>query len=126
VLENRVLRKIFGPSWKKWESGESCVKKAYELCLSSIVIRVIKPKRKRWAGNLEHMWEKRNIACFGGENGIPCTWKTHIKLVMEFRDFENGNCKNKLQRKTDKHDVGNTKKNKRKKKKGRKENKPYK
>jgi hypothetical protein len=46
------------------------------------------------------MGEKINIMAFGGENGMPSyKWRTHIKLIMAFRDLENGNWKKRLRRK---------------------------
>jgi hypothetical protein len=45
VFENMVLRKIFGPSRKKQETGENFVKKAYDFYRSPNIIRLIKPKR---------------------------------------------------------------------------------
>jgi len=57
VLENRVLRKIFGPKRGK-ETGEWRIlhkKKLHELYLSPNIIRVIKSRRIRWAQNVARM-----------------------------------------------------------------------
>jgi hypothetical protein len=62
VLENRVLRRIFGPKrdevtgeWRKLHNKE--LRDLY--CLPSI-IRIIKSRRVRWAENVARMGEKRN------------------------------------------------------------------
>jgi hypothetical protein len=62
VIENRVLRGIFGPkrdevigSWRKLHNEE-----LYNLyCLPSI-IRIMKSRRMRWAGHVARMDDKRN------------------------------------------------------------------
>jgi hypothetical protein len=62
VFENRVLR-LFGPKrdemtgeWRKVHMEELRI-----LCSSLIhIIRMIKPRRMRWAGNVARMEEKRN------------------------------------------------------------------
>jgi hypothetical protein len=63
VFENRVLRRIFGhkrdevaEEWRKLHSGE--LHSSYS---SPYIIRQIKSKRMRWAGNLVHMGEGRNV-----------------------------------------------------------------
>jgi hypothetical protein len=59
VLENRVLRRIFGQkmdegtrSWRKLHNEE-----LHNLYSSLSIIRMIKSRRMRWAGN---------VACMGG------------------------------------------------------------
>ena len=59
VFENRVLRRIFGPKkdevtgeWRKLHTVE-----LNDLYLPNI--RVMKPIRKRWAGHVAHMGEKK-------------------------------------------------------------------
>jgi hypothetical protein len=54
VFENRVLRKIFGPTgdevteeWRKCHNEE-----LHDLYSSPSIVRVIKPKRMRWAGHV--------------------------------------------------------------------------
>jgi hypothetical protein len=62
VCENRLLRKIFGPereegqgTWRKLQNKE-----LHNLHASTEIIRVIKPRRVRWAGLVELMGEMRN------------------------------------------------------------------
>jgi hypothetical protein len=62
VFENRVLRRIFGPKrdevmggWRKPHN-----EKLHNLCSLPSTIRMIKPRRMRWAGNAAIMGEKRN------------------------------------------------------------------
>jgi hypothetical protein len=62
VFENRVLRRIFGPKrdevtgeWRKLHNEELC-----DLYSSPSIIRIIKPRRMRWAGHLARMGKKRN------------------------------------------------------------------
>jgi hypothetical protein len=61
VLENRVLRRIFGPTrdevtgeWRKLHNGE-----LRDLYSSPSIIRIIKSRRMRWAGHVARMGEKR-------------------------------------------------------------------
>jgi hypothetical protein len=61
VLENRVLRRIFGPTrdevtgkWRKLHSGE-----LHNLYSSQDIIRQIKSRRMRWAGHVARMGEGR-------------------------------------------------------------------
>jgi hypothetical protein len=63
VFENRVLRKIFGPTrygvtggWRKLYNEE-----LHNLYSSPSVIRIIKTRRMRWAGHVARMGEKRNV-----------------------------------------------------------------
>jgi hypothetical protein len=63
VFENRVLRRIFGPKrdgltggWRKLHNEE-----LHNLYSSPSIIRIIKPKRMRWAEHVERMEEKRNV-----------------------------------------------------------------
>jgi hypothetical protein len=62
VLENRVLRSIFGPKrdevtggWRKLHNEE-----LHNLYSSPSIIRMIKSKRMRWEGHVARMGEKRN------------------------------------------------------------------
>jgi hypothetical protein len=58
VCENRVLRRIFGPKrdevmggWIKLHNEE-----LHNLYSSPSIIRIIKSRRMRWAGNVARMW----------------------------------------------------------------------
>jgi hypothetical protein len=57
VFENRVLRRIFGPKrdelTEEWRRLHN--EKLYALCSSPNIIRVIKPRRLRWAGHVARM-----------------------------------------------------------------------
>jgi hypothetical protein len=63
VIENMVLRRIFGPKreevtgeWRKLHSEELC-----DLYCSSNIIRMIKSRRMRWVGHVAHMGERRGV-----------------------------------------------------------------
>jgi hypothetical protein len=62
VFENKVLRRIFGP--KRHEGTGGCRKlhneELHDLYSSPSIIRIIKPRRMRWAGHVDRMGEKRN------------------------------------------------------------------
>jgi hypothetical protein len=63
VLENRVLRRIFG-SKKDGETGgwrELRNEELHNLYSSPSIIRIIKWRRMRWAGHVARMGEKRNV-----------------------------------------------------------------
>jgi hypothetical protein len=62
VFENRVLRRIFGPKrdevtgeWRKLHNEG--LSDSYS---SPSIIKIIKSRRMRWAGNVARMGEKRN------------------------------------------------------------------
>jgi hypothetical protein len=62
VVENRVLKKLFGPKrvevtgeWRKLHNEE-----LRDLYSSPSIIRIIKPRRIRWADHVARMGEKRN------------------------------------------------------------------
>jgi hypothetical protein len=62
VLENRVLRRIFGPK-RDWVTGEWRKlhnEELHNLYSSPSIIRIIKARKMRWAGNVARMGEKRN------------------------------------------------------------------
>jgi hypothetical protein len=60
VFEKRVLKRIFGPkreedgSWRKLHNDE-----LHGLYSSPNIVRVIKPRRMRWAGHTARMGEGR-------------------------------------------------------------------
>jgi hypothetical protein len=62
VFENRVLRRIFGPereedgSWRKLDNDE--LHRPYS---SLNIVRVIKSRRVRWAGNVALIGEERGV-----------------------------------------------------------------
>jgi hypothetical protein len=67
VLENRVLRRIFGPTrdevtgeWRRLHSGE-----LHNLYSSPDIIRQVRSRRMRWAGHVARM----------GETGTMFWWK---------------------------------------------------
>jgi hypothetical protein len=61
VFDNRVLRRIFGPKrdevTKDWRRPHN--KELYALYSSLNIIRVMKSRRLRWAGNVARMGERR-------------------------------------------------------------------
>jgi hypothetical protein len=62
VFENRVLRRIFGP--KTEEDGSWRIlhnSKLHSLNSSPNIIRVIKSRRIRWAGQVARMGERRGV-----------------------------------------------------------------
>jgi hypothetical protein len=92
VLENRVLRRIFGlkgdeviGGWRKLHNEE--LHNLY--CLSSI-IRIIKSRRMRWAWNVARMGEKRTayrilVGKLEGKRplGRPkCRWEDNIGMGL--------------------------------------------
>ena len=69
VLENRVLRRIFGPKrdevtgeWRRLYNEE-----LNDLYSSPNIVRVIKSRRMRWAGHVARMGEERGCigSCWG-------------------------------------------------------------
>jgi hypothetical protein len=61
-MQDRVLRRIFGPKrdevtgeWRKLHNEE-----LRDLYSSQSIIRIIKSRRMRWAGHVARMGEKRN------------------------------------------------------------------
>jgi hypothetical protein len=56
VLENKVLRRIFGPKRDEVTGGW----RKLDLYSSPSIIRIIKSRRMRWAGHVARMGEKRN------------------------------------------------------------------
>jgi hypothetical protein len=63
LFENRVLSRIFGPKrdevtreWRKLHSEE-----LNDLYSSPNIVRMIKSRRMRWAGNVARMGERRGV-----------------------------------------------------------------
>jgi len=61
VFENRVLRRVFGPKrdeiagkWRKLHNEE-----LNDLYCSPYIVRVIKSRRMRWAGQVARVGERR-------------------------------------------------------------------
>jgi hypothetical protein len=77
VLENRVLRRIFGPkkgedgSWKKLHNDE-----LHSLYSSTNIVRVIKSRRMMWAGHVARMGEGRGVdRVLGGGPNVRNRWE---------------------------------------------------
>jgi hypothetical protein len=92
VFENRVLRRIFGPKreeitgeWRKLHSGE-----LPNLYSSPDIIRQIKSRRMRWAGQVACMGERIKVYRFlvGKPEGKrplgrpSCRWDDGIKMDL--------------------------------------------
>jgi hypothetical protein len=62
VFENRVLRSIFGPRRDEvmGERRELHNEELRDLYSSPSIIRIIKPRRMRWAGHVARIGEKKN------------------------------------------------------------------
>ena len=63
VFENRVLRRVFGPKrdevtgeWRKLHNEELS-----DLCSLPNIVRVVKSRRMKWAGNVACMGEGRDV-----------------------------------------------------------------
>ena len=70
VFENRMLSRIFGLKRDKItrEWGQIHNEELTDLHSSPNIIRIIKPRKMRWAGHVAHMEEgERCIQGFGGE-----------------------------------------------------------
>jgi hypothetical protein len=101
VFENRVLRRIFGPKrnevtggWRKRHNEE-----LQDLYCSPSIVRVIKARRMRWAGQVARMWDVRgayNILVRRPEGRRPLgrprrRWEDKIKMDLReigFRDVD--------------------------------------
>jgi hypothetical protein len=90
VFENRVLRKIFGPKrdevmgeWRKLHNDE-----LPDLYSSPSIIRIIKSRRKSWAGHVARMGEKRDAyrwEILRGKRPLGCPrhrWVDNIRMDL--------------------------------------------
>jgi hypothetical protein len=93
VYENKVLRRIFGlkrdevtGEWRRLHKKE-----LYALYSSPNIIRVIKPRRLRWAGHVARMGERRGAyraLVRKPEERRPlerprCRWEGNIKVHLQ-------------------------------------------
>jgi hypothetical protein len=98
VLENRVLRRVFGPkrneATKEWRRLHN--KELYALYSSPNIIWVIKSRRLRWAGNIASMRERKVTyrVLVGEPQGrrplgrLRRRWEDNIKI--DFREVRLG------------------------------------
>jgi hypothetical protein len=100
AFENRVLRRIFGPkreengSWRKLHNDE-----LRSLYSSPNIVRVIKSRRMRWAGQVARMGERRGVyrVLVGRPEGKRplrrprYRWENNMKIVLivGISDFNN-------------------------------------
>jgi len=63
VFENRVLRIIFGPKKEEMVRGRRRLhsEELHNFHASQNIIRVMKSRRKKWAGRVARMEKKRNV-----------------------------------------------------------------
>ena len=93
LFEGRVLRRIFGSKrdevtgkWRKLHSEE-----LNDLYSSPGIVRVIKPRRMRWAGHIARMGERRgvNMILVGKPEGKRplgrprLRWEDNIKMDLQ-------------------------------------------
>jgi hypothetical protein len=93
VFENRVLRRIFGPKrdevtgeWRKLHNEE-----LHNLYSSPDIIRQVKSRRMRWAGNVARMGEERKVykVLVGRPEGKRplgrprCRWEDGIRMDLK-------------------------------------------
>ena len=98
VLENRVLRRIFGHKWDEvtgeWRRLHN--EELYALYSTPNIIRVIKSRRLRWAGHVARMEERQcayRVLVGRREGRRPLgrprrRWEDNMK--MDFREVEWG------------------------------------
>jgi hypothetical protein len=93
VLENRVLRRTFGPMrdevTREWRRIHN--EKLYAQYSSPDIIRVIKSRRLRLAGHVVRMWERKGRFCWGRgkpEGRRPLerlrhSWEVILKWILQ-------------------------------------------
>jgi hypothetical protein len=59
LFENRVLRRIFGPNRDEVTGGWRKYEELHDLYSSPSIIRMIKSRRVRWAGNVARIERRR-------------------------------------------------------------------
>jgi hypothetical protein len=92
VFEKKVLRGIFGPKRDEVTGGWRTLhnEEFRDLYSSLSIIRIIKSRKMRWAGNLARMGEKRNVyrSLVGKPEGKRplgrqrCRWVDNIKMDL--------------------------------------------
>jgi hypothetical protein len=107
VFENRGLRRIFGPKedeviggWRKLHN-----EKLHKLDCSPSIIRIIKSRRMRWAGQVARMGEKRTayrILVGKPEGKRPlgrprCRWEDNIRMDLRGMGWGSIDCINLAQ-----------------------------
>jgi hypothetical protein len=79
-FEIRVLRRTFGPKRDEVtrERRKLHNEELNDLYSSPNVVRVMKSRRMRWAGNVARMWARRGVyrVLVGKPEGKKTTWET--------------------------------------------------
>jgi hypothetical protein len=57
IFERKILRRIYGPIYKRGQWQKRCNRETEELYNEPNIVNVIKPSRLRWAGHVEQMDE---------------------------------------------------------------------
>jgi hypothetical protein len=93
LVQNRVLRRVFGPKrdevigeWRKLHNEE-----LNNLCSLPNIVRVVKLRRMRWAGHVVCMREDRGVhrVLVGKPEGKRplgrprCRWEDNIKMDLQ-------------------------------------------
>jgi hypothetical protein len=100
VIENRVLRRIFGPKrdevtggWKNLHNGE-----LHNLYSSPSIIRMIKSRRKRWEGHVARMGIRGIHRILVGKpegkrppGGLRRRWNDNIKMDSRAKEWDDTN-----------------------------------
>jgi hypothetical protein len=85
VIENRVLRRIFGPKTDEVEGGWRKLhnEELHDVNYSPSIIRIIKSRRMMWAGHVARTGPNRNVYRLFVENpegGRETTRKTKTEV----------------------------------------------